>query len=294
MKLNPSATAYLKHLASCNRHPETVRQYHHGLRLFCSYLGRPAHFADVSADDLAKYQIFLKSKGLAASTCQEMMRKVVRLFKWLEKTKQIFTNPALDVVLPERDQHIGFVPTPKQVRRLLAQPDISRPTGIRDRAIFEVLYGCGLRRMELTRLTVHDPDLKNGALTVNGKGQKQRQVPLGKKAAEWIRRYLVHGRPQLLKSNSSEPRLWISIQRTPVCGQAIYEVLRRYAKSAGIEGVTLHSLRRACVTHMLQNGAHPFEIKLLLGHASLKHLHHYLKVNITDIRNTHRKSRPGR
>jgi integrase/recombinase XerD len=187
------------------------------------------------------------------------------------------------------------VPTEAELARLLAQPDITQPVGIRDRALLEVAYGCGLRRGELVRLTIFDPDFQRGTLRVLGKGRKERIVPLGRQALHWLKRYLQHARPKLLGGRLNEEALWISGKHRPLGGMGMRQQLWEYSKRAQIKTLMcLHSLRRACATHMLRHGAHPVQIQMLLGHASLKHLSQYLEVTITDLRKTHRQSKPGK
>jgi integrase/recombinase XerD len=197
--------------------------------------------------------------------------------------------------MPKRTKGILQVPTEAEMKRLLAQPNVLRPIGLRDRALFEVAYGCGLRRGELERLTIFDPDLQQGTLRVLGKGRKERIVPLGSQAVHWLRKYLKHSRRKLLKGKVDLEALWISTQARALGGFAIRQQLYVYVKKAKIETpMNLHSLRKACVTHMLAHGAHPVQIQMLLGHADLRHLSQYLNVTITDLKQAHKRTRPGK
>ncbi|MCP4124617.1 MAG: tyrosine-type recombinase/integrase, partial [Bacteroidetes bacterium] len=186
------------------------------------------------------------------------------------------------------------VPTEEELEQLLAVPDVSGPVGLRDRAILEVAYGCGLRRSELAGLSILDPDIKNGSLRVSGKGNKERIVPLGRQAVKWLKMYLHQARPKLLKGDPDDKGLWISTRGRKMDGAAIRQQLKRYADKSGIETPTdLHSLRRACATHMLRNGAHPVDIGMLLGHSNLKTLSQYLSVTISDLRKMHKNTKLG-
>lgn len=291
--MNPLTDAYIRRLRLKNRHPETLRQYAHALKNFFAFTDTP--LCRLTRIDLEQWQRHLSDRGFAAATREEMGRKIILFFNWLEEAGHIFASPARGLSLPKREHKIGPTPTEEEVQRLLARPDPLTPVGIRDRAILETAYGCGPRRSELAAMSIHDPDLKNGALRIFGKGRKQRLVPVGRQAVRRLRRYLTHARPRLLKGMSGETGLWISIQRKAMTGQALHDLVRRHAGRAGIETpVTLHGLRRACVSHMLRNGARPVDIQLMLGHANLKHLHHYLAVIPEDLRTTHQQSRPGR
>jgi integrase/recombinase XerD len=143
-------------------------------------------------------------------------------------------------------------------------------------------------------LNILDPDLKQGTLRVMGKGSTERVVPVGKKALIWLKRYLKQVHPQFCRS-PDEQALWISKNTGKRLSYArVDKLIREYAKDAGLGVLSTHGIRRACATHMLQNGAHPVEIQLLLGHGGLKHLGQYLRVTVTEMKTMHQRSKPGR
>ncbi len=289
---------YLDDMKMKKYSPKTIRHYDYILMTFYSFLTAKGitRLQDITTEDIEAYHLYLKDKKFSTGSCENLMGGVKTLFKWLDATNRIFVNPCTDVIMPKRIIKLLPVPTEEEVKRLLLQPDISTRTGVRDRAIMEVVYGCGLRRAEVTGLTVFDPNLNQGTLRVRGKGNKERVVPLGKKAVTWIKKYLKHARPELIKDRIDENSLWLSIQKGRQLGDfGIRQQVREYTIKAKIKTpMNLHSLRRACATHMLANGAHPIEIQLLLGHANLKTLSHYLSVTITDIMKMHKQSKPGR
>jgi integrase/recombinase XerD len=181
------------------------------------------------------------------------------------------------------------------MKALLSQPDISRPTGIRDRAVLEVFYSTGARLEELCGMNVHDADLKQGRIRITGKGNKERAVPMGRQAVYWTERYLKDVRPGFLRKRPDEPALWLGVAGKRINPLIVERFIRRYGEKAGIKHpVTPHTLRRACATHMLRGGAHPVQIQMLLGHASLRILSRYLKVTITDMMKTHARGKPGK
>lgn len=274
----------------------TLRQYDYALRSFAEHLsaGALARLQDVTRQTVEDYHRRLLDKGLSLGSRENLMRALRQFFRWLEKTGRLFADPTAGVRMPQRTPGLLIVPSEEEMRKLLAQPDLTRPIGIRDRALLEVAYGCGLRRSELGGLTLFDPDLEQGRLRVLGKGQKERIVPLGRQAVHWLRQYLKHGRPKLLKERLEEEALWISEKRRRLGGMAIRQQVRYYVARAGIRTpMNLHSLRKACATHMLRNGAHPVQIQMLLGHADLRHLSQYLSVTIRDMQQTHNRSKPG-
>lgn len=181
------------------------------------------------------------------------------------------------------------------MENLLTQPDISKPTGIRDRAVIEIFYSTGSRLEELTGMNVYDTDLKQGRAKITGKGNKQRVVPMGKQAVFWTDKYLKEIRPKFLRKRPDVHALRLGFQGKRINPLIVERFISEYGKNAGIKRpVTPHAIRRACATHMLRGGAHPVEIQMLLGHASLQILSRYLKVTITDMMKTHAKRKPGK
>lgn len=249
---------------------------------------------DVTADDLDRFRRSLTDRGLALMTADLVLRHVRRLFRWLAETGQIFLDPAALWSLPKPDRPLMDVPTEKQVAALLAHPDITRPRGIRDRALIETAYSTGARLEELCRMTIFDPDFDRGLLRVLGKGRKERMLPLGRQAVHWLRQYMREARPKLTRDKLNEERLWLGTDGRAISGPGLRMMLRQHARAAGLPQISPHALRRACATHMLRNGAHPVQIQLLLGHADLTTLSQYLRLTIQDIRKMHAASKPGR
>lgn len=251
---------------------------------------------DVQVDDLDAYRLLLVDRGLKVNTLNTYLLQVRKFFRFLEETQRIFDNPARAMLIPRVQRRIVYrVPTVKDIRKLLSQPDLSKSQGIRDRALLEVSYSTGCRLNELMQLQIFDPDLQNGYVRVTGKGNKERVAPLGRQAVFWLKQYFPAIRGKLLHGNPDRHALWIGSWGRPFSSQIWRRRLRHYAAQAGIAvPVTPHMLRRACATHMLQRGAHPAELQLLLGHATLQHLSHYLHLSIQDIKEQHARSKPGR
>ncbi len=249
---------------------------------------------EVTTDDLDQFRQKLSNEGLAPMSADLILRHTRRFFRWLAQTGQIFLDPAALWSLPKPERPMMSAPTEKQVNDLLAQPDLSRPKGIRDRALIETAYSTGARLEELGCMTIFDPDLEKGLLRVLGKGRKERMLPLGRQAVHWLTEYIRGARPKLAAGKLNEDRLWLGADGRPISGPGIRVMLRQYARAAGLPPISPHSLRRACATHMLQHGAHPVQIQLLLGHADLSTLSQYLRLTIRDIRAMHAAGKPGR
>ena len=157
----------------------------------------------------------------------------------------------------------------------------------------EVIYSTGARLVEATSLSIFDVDFRFGVLKVHyGKSRKQRTVPLGKKALRRLEDY-VRLRHHLLNGNPDEEALWLNRYGEPLTYHAAERIVYGHARAAGIRPFSAHALRRACATHMLRHGAHPVQLQMLLGHASMKYLSQYLDVGILELQKTHRQSKPG-
>jgi integrase/recombinase XerD len=195
------------------------------------------------------------------------------------------------VVLPRHRRHLPRnVPTQEQMRKLLAQADSHTPLGLRDRAILETLYATGLRSEELRGLEVDDWDRQSNTLLVHGKGSKERVVPLGRWVRPYLRRYLEKARPTL--AGYPQGLLFVSKSGRHIARSNLAQLVRRYVKKAGLVGVTVHSLRHACATHLLENGADIRYIQELLGHADLSATQIYTRVDIRSLKAAHHRFHP--
>jgi integrase/recombinase XerD len=181
-----------------------------------------------------------------------------------------------------------------EVMRLLEAVPPDSPIHVRDRTILEVFYSTGIRRQELADLELSDVDPDGGVLRVrSGKGGKGRVVPLGKLAAEWLGRYVAYARPSLLGRNEDNGILFLSKSSQPLQGNSVKEVVLRWGRAAGIgKTVTPHTLRRSCATGMIRNRANPAHVKDLLGHEDFSSLDAYIRLEIVDLKDAHRRFHP--
>jgi integrase/recombinase XerD len=296
---------FLADLVRRRRSPRTIRTYRNALRRLLQFLGDRGieRLQDVTPDDLEAYRVKLAGRVSAVSR-HHYLTDVRAFFAWLEREQRVFVSPAGGLRMPKLDRKIGFVPTEAEMRTLLTQPDLSKPLGIRDRAMLETAYSTGCRLCELVGMDVGDCDLERGVVRILGKGSKERAVPLGRVALDWIGRYLADTRPSLLNGRpieepprpcpADEPALWLGRRGRRINPQIVERAISAYGRSAGIaSSLTPHALRRACATHMLARGAGPAQIQAMLGHASLRTLSQYLRVSIADLKKAHARSRPG-
>jgi len=256
---------------------------------------------DVTRPILQSYQRHLfyyrrkDDRPLSFRSQQLRLVSVRGFFKWLAKAGYLPANPASDLDLPKTPARLprDFL-TIEEAESVLSRPDLDSPFGLRDRAILETLYSTGIRRTELTRLSVFDVHLGRGALFVReGKGQKDRVVPMGERAAAWIAKYLADVRPHLA-NEPDEGTLFLTYQGFSISPDVLSQLVRDYIVSSGVvKNGACHLFRHTMATLMLENGADVRFIQAMLGHASLQSTQLYTQVSITKLREIHAATHPG-
>ena len=272
--------------------PRSIQTYGDAIRDMIASIGK-SDVREIGRRDLERYRLSLVDRGFKPASVSVYFRASRLFFRHLEERQLIFENPAAGHPPIRSARTLQPVPTEEEMRILLAQPDVSTPVGLRDRAILETMYSAGIRRQETLDLKVGSVDLERGVVRVMGKGQRERMAPLGPAAVEWLVRYLAEARPALAET-SSGVALWLGKNGKPLSGAGLQDMLRAYRKVPDIVTlIGLHSIRRACATHMLRRGASPVTIQMLLGHADMKHLSQYLRLTISDLQCAHAASRVG-
>lgn len=217
-------------------------------------------------------------------------------FKWMTRSHHLLFNPAAELELPKVEKRLPrHVLSVAEVEQVMNQAHITDQLGLRDRAILETLYSTGIRRQELLELTLVDLDLERGTLMVRqGKGGKDRMVPIGERACAWLDKYLREVRPTL----SAEPddgTLFLSVSNEKLSANRLSELVKGYIDAAGLPRAgSCHLLRHACATHMLENGADIRYIQALLGHESLSSTEVYTRVSIVKLKEVHGRTHPAR
>ena len=276
----------------------TIALYQRNLDLFKHYLEeiKISDLRKVTRQTLSDYQTKIMEEPIAMETRALKIRPVKRVFEYLTENHKLLINPAEGLVEScRKNRKIGPVLTFMEMEKLLEQPNLSLNTGIRDRAIMEVLYCTGIRLDELLNIKIHDVDLKEKVLFVRrGKGKKQRVTPLGKAACMYLKEYLNQIRPRYAKKNLNERTLFLNHSGLPITKGAVSSNLRKYRIEAGIKKpVSSHTFRRTCATHMLQQGADIRYVQKLLGHRHLSTTQIYTKVIPNEVKKTHDKTHPG-
>jgi len=288
---------FLENMAENKYSSRTVSTYRYPLNRFSSFLAetdKDMSFPDVTAELLEKYRLSLIRADFSPESTVTYLQAVRKFFRYLEEKSYIFSNPAENFRNPRGKRRIMQIPSAEDMEALISAVNITTLIGMRDRAMIETAYGCALRMNEMLKLTIFSCDFKAGTLRLTGKGSKERVLPLGSESVKWLKTYMEKSRPHLLGDSKCDI-LWLSREGKPLIERTYQSMLHKYAEKAHLKGkVTGHSMRRACATHMLENGAHPVAIQHLLGHASLQHLGSYLNVTVTELRKTHENSRPGK
>jgi integrase/recombinase XerD len=232
----------------------------------------------------------------AVETNALKIRAVKRLFEYLVETHRLLVNPTEGIVETcRKNRKVGPVLTVEEVQKLLQQPNLSLKTHIRDRAVMEVMYATAIRLNELLHLEVYHADFKDKVLYIRkGKGNRQRVVPLGKRAARYLREYLENVRSFYARKNPKERRIFLLNTGMPMTPESVRSILFKYRKQAGIKkSASPHTIRRSCATHLLQNGADIRYIQKLLGHRRLDTTQTYTKIMPVEVKKTHEKTHPG-
>ena len=253
----------------------TLNAYRTDLLQYGEYLTSHNRDAlEASAADVADFLADLATGegGRPACSAATIHRKAACLrsfYKHLRRDELIGDDPTAALTAPRRSKKLPHVLNYSEVQKLLASPKGSEPTTLRDRALLEVMYACGLRASETIGLELGDVDLHEGFLRARGKGSKERLVPLGRQAIAAIRAYPRGGRPELLHGRE-EPRLFLNFRGGPLTRQGLYKIVQRHARSVGLDGkMSPHTLRHSFATHLLSNGCDLRAVQEMLGHADI-------------------------
>jgi integrase/recombinase XerD len=251
----------------------TLAAYRSDLALFAAWLtGRGQTLSTADGRTVNDYLAHLHALATRPkpATLRRLHAALRRFYGFLLETGQIKTDPLLDIERPAAPQRFPKTLSEKQVEALIAAPDVATPLGLRDRALLETIYATGLRVSELVGLKIFELSLDAGVVRVFGKGAKERLVPLGDVAAEWIQRYIDQARPALLKNRGCD-EVFVTVRSAGMTRQMAWQLIKKYALVADIprERISPHTLRHAFATHLLNHGADLRVVQLLLGHADI-------------------------
>lgn len=270
----------------------SVSSYVFDLQKFYQYLAdENKSLFKIKEEDLVNFMQRQALSGLAPRSLARLVSSLKSFFKFLLVENVIRKNPAENLSSPSLWLTLPKVLTEEEVEMLLEQPELTKPQGIRDRAILEVLYGCGLRVSELVSLRLEDVRLNQGFLVCRGKGSKERIVPMGRKAVQAVKNYLQNVRPIFDKEGS--PVLFLTRRSKAFTRQGVWKILRTYGQKAGLsEKLHPHILRHSFATHLLEHGADLRSVQMLLGHSQITTTQIYTHVSRERLKQVYDKFHP--
>ncbi len=302
MNFDDLITRFLGDLQIRNYSARTVAEYGYSLRALAHFLEqrRLADLQSVTTATLTEFQRWFyyqpTRRGAARGVGDQnrTLAAVKTCFRFLKNEGYLARDPAESVEYAREPQRLPRnVLTLQEAKRILDAVDTTTLLGYRDRTILEVFYATGLRRGELCNLCLEDANLEEELLRINGgKGAKDRVVPLGRVACQFLETYIKGIRPRLLKGRVSD-RLFLSQMSLPIVPNTVRVIVQKHAKLAGIKKhMTCHVWRHTVATHLLKNNANLRHVQDLLGHRSLATTERYLRLTITDLKEAHRKFHP--
>ncbi len=272
----------------------TLDSYRSDLGRLAGWLAEQGHepLLDIRETTLTAFIAHLARQTRATSQAR-YLSTLRRFFRWQVGRGRLVTDPTLKLANPSLPSRLPKVMSEKQVESLLDTPDLDTPLGLRDRAMLETIYATGLRVSELVNLKLHEVGLADGVLRALGKGSKERLVPLGQLAIDWIKRYLDEARPEILRGQQSDA-LFVTARGGAMTRQAFWQLIKRYALLAAIDPAKLspHVLRHAFATHLLNHGADLRVVQLLLGHADISTTQIYTHVARERLKSLHAVHHP--
>jgi integrase/recombinase XerD len=289
--LAPSIQAYLnfcrveKGLAA-----NSLNSYQLDLKRLSEEIGKPV--TEVQAPDLAQYVESLYGAGLSARSIARHITTLRNFYRFLIQEGQLKHDPTEFLNQPRQWTTLPKYLNRDELDRLIAAPPVEKPTGIRDRAMLDLLYATGLRVSELCQLTLSAVERETGVLRVTGKGNKQRMVPFGQAAGQAMDLYLGSARPRLLKGRASR-HLFVTARGRAMTRQSFWKLLRGYGLNAGISrALTPHVIRHSFATHLVEGGADLRSVQIMLGHADISTTQVYTHVAQRRLRETIEQHHP--
>lgn len=301
--LGAHVRAYLEHLGVCGYTESSIRSESVHLRLFLRWAEDRGlkRLEEITVPALERYQRFLyhhrKADGrpLSFRTQRDRLQGVKRFYRHLVRHRILEMSPAELLDVPRAEKRLPrTILSVEQVEEVLAQPDTRTVTGLRDRAILETFYSTAIRRMEAVGLTLYDADLEQGTLRVRqGKGKKDRLIPLGERAALWLAKYIEEARPSLVLE-PDDGTMFLTIQRGRFSPEAMSLVVRKAFDGAGVTGKgSCHVFRHTVATLMLDHGADLRFVQAMLGHADITSTQVYTHVALKKLKEVYERAHPG-
>ncbi|MBE3572589.1 MAG: site-specific tyrosine recombinase XerD [Moorella humiferrea] len=272
----------------------TLASYNSDLQQFLQYLesSKIKSFRDVNHGLLVAYLVKMQREGRAPATICQHMAAIRALYQFLLRERLVDNDPTVNLESPRQAKKLPQVLTLEEVERLLSQPRVDTPAGLRDKAMLELLYATGLRVSELIALNVDQVNLEGEFVRCLGKGAKERVVPMGQMACFYVRTYIENGRGKLIKKKA-ETALFVNQHGRRLSRQGCWKIIKGYARAANLnKGITPHTLRHSFATHLLENGADLRAVQELLGHADIGTTQIYTHLTRKKVREVYDRTHP--
>ncbi len=284
---------FLDHLwLSSGASHNTLYAYRSDLKIFANYLGVKS-LIQVDKTVILNYFLHRGTQNISTATQARILTCLRIFYEYLLKTSYIIENPSAHVHQPRQLRKLPNYLTSDEVNALLSAPDEKKQIGVRDRAMLELLYACGLRISELLQLEVHHIDLKNECLLVYGKGGKERVLPIGEIALDKLDNYEKQDRPSFTKNKKRKNYYFLSNRGCAMSRQNFWYMIKNYALKVGIQkSLSPHTLRHAFATHLVQNGADLRSVQLLLGHSDISTTQIYTHIHNKHLKKQHQIHHP--
>jgi len=294
---------FTENLKVLGRSEGTIKAYTMQIRLFLEQQN-PSELKAITSADMESWvaSLFDHKKedgtGYTTSTICLKVRSLKRFFEFLERSNIIFINPMEEIREPKQEKNKNIpraILTKAEITKLLDQPNLGTRTGIRDRTVLELFYSTGIRLQELCNLSIFDIDLQGKMVRVNqGKGRKDRVVPMGKHAVRFLREYITKIRPVFSKKNRKSRVLFLSHLATPLSKQVVGLMIRNCVRRAGLtdKKISAHTFRHTFASVLVKNGADVVAVQKMLGHADLSTTQGYIRTLGINLKKIHSKSHP--
>ncbi len=271
----------------------TLAAYRSDLNAFANWLDKQqVSLVAAQRNDLLEYLAERAKQGTRVRTTARLLSSLRRFYQYLVREGKLQEDPSARIDAPRLMKSVPKFLTEEEVEKLLSAADISRPLGLRDRTMLEILYASGLRVSELVTLDIYQVNMQQGVVRITGKGGKERLVPMGEEAISWLDRYMRESRPDILKGRPCDA-LFPTNRAASMTRQSFWHIIKRYAQAAGInKQLSPHTLRHAFATHLLNHGADLRVVQMLLGHSNLSTTQIYTHVARERLKSLHSEHHP--
>lgn len=271
----------------------SLSSYRRDLEKFQRWLSlQSLQLLDVGAIELLEYLAHLQQSGISAKSVARLLSCLRGFYQYALREGWLTVDPTLNIDMPKLGRTLPQSLSEQDVECLLAAPDVDSAIGLRDKAMLELLYACGLRVTELVSIQTSDINLMQGVVRVMGKGNKERLVPMGDEAVHWLQRYYQQARPELLNARISDV-VFPSNRAVAMTRQTFWYRIKHYALAADIQvNISPHTLRHAFATHLLNHGADLRVVQMLLGHSDLSTTQIYTHIAQARLQELHAKHHP--